>query len=60
MMNQAPGSSKILPETPRVESPDVCAMQTLAKSGGNGVRIALAIALLLACAVNVVLGCAWL
>jgi hypothetical protein len=35
-------------------------MQTLAKSGGDGVRIALAIGLAAACAVNVMLVCAWL
>jgi hypothetical protein len=35
-------------------------MQTLAKSGGDGVRVALAIALLVACAVNLMLGWAWL
>jgi cytochrome c-type biogenesis protein CcmH/NrfG len=35
-------------------------MQTVAKSNVDGVRIALAVALLAACAVNLLLLCAWL
>ncbi len=53
---------EIKPETPPVESPDVSLMQTVAKSIVDGMRIALAIALalLLACSVNVLLLYAWL
>ena len=43
-----------------MESPDVLIMQTSATSRGDGVRIALAIALLAACAVNILLVWAWL
>jgi hypothetical protein len=43
-----------------VESPDVSIMQTIAKSSAEGVRIALALALLAACSVNLMLLCAWL
>jgi hypothetical protein len=35
-------------------------MQTVAKSSLDGVRMALAVALLAACAVNLLLLCAWL
>jgi hypothetical protein len=35
-------------------------MQTVVKSSVDGIRIALAVALLAACAVNLLLLCAWL
>ena len=59
-MNPAPKRGEIKPETPAVESPDVWTMQGIAKSSVDGVRIALAIALLAACSVNLLLLCAWL
>ena len=59
-LNPTPYGGEIKPETRSVESPDVCLMQTVAKSSVDGVRIALAVALLTACAVNLLLLCAWL
>jgi hypothetical protein len=59
-MNPAPRGREIKPETPPVESPDVSIMQTTAKSSVDGVGIALAVALLAACSVNLTLLCAWL
>ncbi len=43
-----------------MESLDGSAMQTIAKASVDGMGIALAIGLAAACAVNVMLGCAWL
>ena len=43
-----------------MESPDVLRMQTTAKSSVDGMGIALAMALLAACSVNLTLLCAWL
>jgi hypothetical protein len=59
-LNPAPRSGEIKPETRSVESPDVWRMQTIVKSSVDGIRIALAVALLAACTVNLLLLCAWL
>jgi hypothetical protein len=48
-------------ETPGVESPDVLpAMTTTLKTSVESVHIVLSVALLAACAANLVLVCAWL
>jgi hypothetical protein len=59
-LNPAPRGGEIKPETRSVESPDVWRMQTVVKSSVDGICIALAVALLAACAVNLLLLCAWL
>jgi cytochrome c-type biogenesis protein CcmH/NrfG len=52
---------KIKPETPQVESPDVfAAMGTTLKTSGERLHVALLIALLAACAANLLLVCSWL
>jgi hypothetical protein len=52
---------KIIRETPRLESPDVLlVMETTLITSGGRVHIALSVALLAACAANLVLVCAWL
>jgi hypothetical protein len=60
LMNPTPSGREIKPETPPVESPDVLGMQTTAKSSVDGMGIALAMALLAACSINLTLLCAWL
>jgi hypothetical protein len=50
-----------LRETPALESPDVfIVMRTILKTSGGGVHIVLTVALLAACAANLMLVCAWL
>jgi hypothetical protein len=50
-----------LPETRRPESPDIFAiMSTLFQTSCERIHIALTVALLAACAANLVLVCAWL
>jgi len=48
-------------ETPGVESPDVLRiMGTVLKTSAENVHVALTVALLAACAANLMLVCAWL
>jgi hypothetical protein len=50
-----------LPETRAAESPDVfLVMRTILNTSAGEVHIALAVALLAACAANLMLVCAWL
>jgi len=51
---------KIKPETPQVESPDVFAAMGTTLKTGERLHVALLIALLAACAANLLLVCAWL
>ena len=48
-------------ETPEAESPDVfMVMETILTTSPGGVHIALTVALVAACAANLILVCAWL
>jgi hypothetical protein len=52
---------KIIPETPNVASPDIfVAMGTTLKTSGERLHVTLLIALLAACATNLMLVCSWL
>jgi hypothetical protein len=61
VLNPVEKQQKILRETLRLESPDVSAvMRTIPGTSGGRVQIALTVALLAACAANLMLVCAWL
>jgi hypothetical protein len=50
-----------MPETPWIESPDIFAvMGTTLKTSGERLHVALLLALLAACAANLMLLCSWL